>query len=319
MLLNNSSIFGIGNYFSCRNRLLLTWDLRYFRPDWWRFLNYWLSFGYLILHRRRFDCRSRVTICIFGWLRLIILWVTGSFSLFVGNFKDLICSFELEVVDITSLWWVWTFGIFSFGQWLPSWNYWGLGWKNIRFLTVGVLSCRLGTLNVRFYLIYLSWRIDILIIVDLTGVAVLSGYWNQILGFAWLGFSRWFLNFWRRSLFRGMNEMLILLVVRERSSSLWASDRTFPWWSNLAVLAAAMFWSHLSIMSSPSCKFLFRVKCSFSTNIRGITLGKYLRAITIFPRSCCSVVKNPASAFLLGLAEMLFNNFIELQLGVVNK
>lgn len=182
-----------------------------------------------------------------------------------------------------------------------------------------MLSSRLRTFDIRLYFIYLIWSIDIFMIVDLTGVAVLSGYWNQILWFARLGFSRWFFHFRWRSFFGGVNEMLILFIMRERPSSLWTSNRTFSWWSHFTILAAAVLRPHLPIMSSSPCKFLFRVKCAFLAYIRSVTLGEDLRTIAIFSWSGCPIIENPAPALLLGFVEMLFDNFIELQFGIVNK
>jgi hypothetical protein len=41
--------------------------------------------------------------------------------------------------------------------------------------------------------------------------------------------------------------------------------------------------------------------------------------MSIFSRSSCSIVKYPASTLLLRLGEMLLYNFIEFQLGVMDK
>ena len=268
------SIFWIGDNFNGRNGLFLTWTLWGFRLYRWRFLYYRLSLWYLVLHGWRFNARSRIGIDIgISWrLGLVIFWITDSFSFFMSNLKDLFSALKFKIMNIACFRRIWAFGIFSFGQWLSPWNNRCLCRKNIWFLAVGILSCWLGTLNIWFDFIYLSWTIDYLMIINFAWVAVFASYWNQILRFSRLWFCGGFLSFRRRGFFRRVYKMFILLVMRKRSSSFWASHRTFSWRSRLAILTAAVLWSHFSIMTPPSCEFLLRIKCSFPTSIRDITL-----------------------------------------------
>ncbi len=71
-----------------------------------------------------------------------------------------------------------------------------------------------------------------------------------------------------------------------------------------------MLGPHFAVMASPSGQLLLGVESALPANIRCITLREHFRTISIFTRRGGPIVENPASALLLGLAEVLLDYFI---------